>query len=262
MKANPLHLYYREGRDALLEARMDLSVVLPAHNEEATVADVVHEVHRTLTGWETQSEMILVDDGSTDRTGKIAHALATRDPSLRVVQHAPSRGYGGALKAGFAAARGEWIVFYPTDKQFIFSEIDMLLARVGEADIVTGYRLARRDNALRRLNALGWNLLVRALFGYLCRDVDCGFKLFWRGILDQVQLMSDGAMIDTELLAGAVARGYKIAEVPVTHRPRQSGRATGACVAVIVKAFRDLVRFRVRLSEELRAERAQASVVG
>jgi glycosyltransferase involved in cell wall biosynthesis len=241
---------------------MDLSVVLPAHNEEATVAEVVQEVHLTLAGWGTQSEIILVDDGSTDRTGEIAHALTIRIPSLRVVQHAPCRGYGGALKAGFATARGEWIVFYPADAQFVFREVDMLLARAGEADIVTGYRAARRDGALRRINALGWNLLVRALFGYLCRDIDCGFKLFWRGILDEVQLASDGAMIDTELLAGAVARRYKIAEVPVTHRPRVSGKATGARVEVIVRAFRDLVRFRLRLSGELRTERAEAPVAG
>jgi glycosyltransferase involved in cell wall biosynthesis len=178
------------------------------------------------------------------------------------VQHAPGRGYGGALKAGFAAARGEWIVFYPTDKQFIFSELEMLLARAGEADIVTGYRANRHDNVLRRLNALGWNSLVRLLFGYLCRDIDCGFKLFWRGILDRVELESDGAMIDTELLAGAIARGYRIAEVPVTHLPRRAGEATGAHVSVIVKAFRDLVRFRARLGRELRAEAVCAGVEG
>ncbi len=241
---------------------MDLSVVLPAHNEEATVGDVVQEVHRTLAEWDMQSEIILVDDGSTDRTGEIGHALAARIPSLRVVQHAPHRGYGGALKSGFAAARGEWIAFYPTDKQFVFREIGMLLARVGEADIVTGYRAARRDHALRRLNALGWNLLVRGLFGYLCRDIDCGFKLFWRGILDQVELASDGAVIDTELLAGAVARGYKIAEVPVTHRPRQAGRATGARLGVILRAFRDIVRFRIRLNAELRTGRTRAAIAG
>jgi glycosyltransferase involved in cell wall biosynthesis len=241
---------------------MELSVVLPAHNEEATVAKVVEEVHRTLADWEMEAEIILVDDGSTDRTGEIAQALAARIPSLRVVQHAPGRGYGGALKAGFAAARGEWIVFYPTDKQFIFSELEMLLARAGEADIVTGYRANRHDNVLRRLNALGWNSVVRFLFGYLCRDVDCGFKLFWRGILDQVELDSDGAMIDTELLAGAVARGYRIAEVPVTHLPRRAGEATGAHISVIARAFRDLVRFRARLSRELRAEAVRAGVGG
>lgn len=241
---------------------MELSVVLPAHNEEATVAKVVEEVHRTLADWEMEAEIILVDDGSTDRTGEIAQALAARIPSLRVVQHAPGRGYGGALKAGFAAARGEWIVFYPTDKQFIFSELEMLLARAGEADIVTGYRANRHDNVLRRLNALGWNSVVRFLFGYLCRDVDCGFKLFWRGILDQVELDSDGAMIDTELLAGAVARGYRIAEVPVTHLPRRAGEATGAHISVIARAFRDLVRFRARLSRKLRAEAVRAGVGG
>jgi glycosyltransferase involved in cell wall biosynthesis len=241
---------------------MDLSVVLPAHNEEATVAEVVEEVHRSLTGWEMEAEIILVDDGSTDRTGEIAHALAARIPSLRVVQHIPGRGYGGALKAGFAAAHGGWIVFFPTDKQFIFSELEMLLAWVGEADIVTGYRAERHDNVMRRLNALGWNLLVRLLFGYLCRDIDCGFKLFWRGILDRVELESDGAMIDTELLAGAVARGYRIAEVPVTHLPRRAGEASGAHIGVIVKAFRDLVRFRARLDRELRAEAVGASVGG
>jgi glycosyltransferase involved in cell wall biosynthesis len=241
---------------------MDLSVVLPAHNEEATVADAVQEVHRTLAEWDMQSEIILVDDGSTDQTGEIARALAACMPSLRVVQHSLNKGYGGALKAGFAAARGEWIAFYPTDNQFVFREIDMLLARVGEADIVTGYRVARRDNPMRKFNALGWNLLVRVLFGYLCRDIDCGFKLFWRGILDQVELESDGAVIDTELLAGAVARGYNIAEVPVTHRPRQAGRATGARLGVIVRAFRDLLRFRLRLNGELRAEGARALAAG
>jgi glycosyltransferase involved in cell wall biosynthesis len=241
---------------------MDLTVVLPAHNEAATVADVVQEVHHTLAEWDVRSEIIVVDDGSTDGTGEIARALLPSVPSLRVLQHAPNRGYGGALKAGFAVARGEWIAFYPTDGQFVFREIGLLLARVDEADIVTGYRVARRDNALRRLNALGWNLLVRGLFGYLCRDIDCGFKLFWRGILDQLELVSDGAVMDTELLAGAAARRFKIAEVPVTHRPRQAGRATGARPRVILRAFRDLIRYRIRLDRELRAERERAPVAG
>ena len=95
---------------------------------------------------------------------------------------------------------------------------------------------------------------MRVLFGYLCRDIDCGFKLLRRQVLDRVHLVSDGAMIDTELLAGARARGFRIAEVPVTHLPRTAGEATGASLAVIVRAFRDLARFRLRLSRELRQE--------
>jgi glycosyltransferase involved in cell wall biosynthesis len=238
-----------------------LSVVLPAHNEEATVAGVVEEVSTVVQQLGMDHEIILVNDGSTDRTGEIARDLAQRIPGFRLVEHHPGRGYGGALKAGFAAATKELIAFFPTDRQFVFAEIDRFLARIDEADIVSGDRVDRQDSPIRKLNALGWNTLVRLLFGYLCRDIDCGFKLFRREILGRVPIASDGAMIDTEFLAGARARGYRVAEVPVTHLPRTSGEATGANLSVILKAFRDLVRFRLRLSRELRAERRQTGQV-
>ena len=159
------------------------------------------------------------------------------------LQH-PNRGYGGSLKAGFAAATKHLIAFIPADEQFVFSEIDQFLEQIAEADIVCGYRVNRRDNFIREFNAFGWNTLVRLLFGYLCRDIDCGFKLFRREVLEHVTIVSDGAMIDTELLAGARARGFRIAEAPVTHLPRVAGEATGADLKVIAQAFRDLARFR------------------
>ena len=147
------------------------------------------------------------------------------------------------------------IAFTPADKQFVFSEIDRFLARMDGVDIVSGYRANRQDSFIRKLNAFGWNTLVSMLFGRLCSDIDCGFKMFRREILEHVSIISDGAMIDTEFLAGAKARGFRIAEVPVTHLPRTAGEATGANVGVIVKAFRDLARFRLRLSRELREEK-------
>jgi hypothetical protein len=97
-------------------------------------------------------------------------------------------------------------------------------------------------------------MVVRLFFGYLCRDIDCGFKLFRREILNEINIVSDGAMIDTELLAKAKAHGFRIAEAPLTHLPREAGEATGANLPVILKAFRDLIRFRLRLSRELREE--------
>jgi glycosyltransferase involved in cell wall biosynthesis len=200
-------------------------------------------------------EIILVDDGSTDRTGEIARELEQRIPSFRLVEHYPNRGYGGSLKAGFAAATKDLVAFTPADKQFVFGEITRFLEKIEQADVVSGYRASRQDSLIRKLNALGWNSLVRLLFGYLCRDIDCGFKLFRRKVLEHVNLVSDGAMVDTEFLAGAKARGYRIAEVEVTHLPRVAGHPTGANVKVIVKAFRDLARFRLRLSRELREER-------
>jgi glycosyltransferase involved in cell wall biosynthesis len=233
-----------------------LSIVLPAYNEEANVAATVEQVSAVTGQLGVDYEILLVNDGSRDRTGEIGRELAERIPHVRLVEHYPNRGYGGALKAGFAAASGDLIAFVPADNQFVFAEIDRFLAQIDGADIVCGYRADRQDNAVRRFNAWGWNTLVQILFGRLCRDIDCGFKLFRREILAQVPLVSDGAMIDTEFLAGAKARGYRIAEVPVTHLPRMAGEATGANLRVIARAFRDLVRFRLRLSQELRRETA------
>jgi glycosyltransferase involved in cell wall biosynthesis len=232
-----------------------LSIVLPAYNEEANVASAVEQVSAVAQQLGMEYEIILVNDGSADRTGEIGRELMERVPHFRLVEHYPNRGYGGSLKAGFAAATKDLIAFVPADNQFDFGEIHLLLDALDGADIVSGYRAKREDHFVRKLNALGWNTLVRVLFGYLCHDIDCGFKLFRREVLDHVTIISDGAMIDTELLAGARARGFRIAEVPVTHLPRVGGEATGANFKVIAKAFRDLARFRRRLSRELRQER-------
>ena len=232
-----------------------LSIVLPAYNEEANAETAVEQVSDVAEQLGMDYEIILVNDGSKDRTGEIGRELMQRVPHFRLVEHYPNRGYGGSLKAGFAAATKELIAFIPADNQFDFNEIHLLLEALDGADIVSGYRAEREDTFVRRLNAFGWNTLVRLLFGYLCRDIDCGFKLFRREVLDHVVIESDGAMIDTELLAGARARGFRIADVPVTHLPRVAGEATGANIKVIAKAFRDLARFRQRLSRELRQER-------
>ena len=232
-----------------------LSIVLPAYNEEENVEAAVEQVSAVTQKLGIDYEIILVNDGSADRTGDIGRELEERVPNFQLVEHHPNRGYGGSLKAGFAAATKDLVAFVPADQQFDFGEITVLLERIDEADIVSGYRADRQDNFIRKLNALGWNTLVGLLFGRLCRDIDCGFKLFRREILDHVHIESNGAMIDTEFLAGAKARGYRITDVPVTHLPRVAGEATGANVAVVAKAFRDLVRFRLRLSQELREEK-------
>jgi glycosyltransferase involved in cell wall biosynthesis len=231
-----------------------LSIVLPAYNEEANVERAVEQVSRVARQLGMEYEIILVNDGSADRTGEIGHELEGRIPNYRLVEHYPNRGYGGSLKAGFEAATKELIAFVPADNQFDFGEIAALLEALDGADIVSGYRAKREDPFVRRLNAFGWNTLVSVLFGRLGRDIDCGFKLFRREILGHVTIESNGAMIDTEFLAGAKARGYRIAEVPVTHLPRVGGEATGANFKVIAKAFRDLALFRLRLSRELRQE--------
>lgn len=230
---------------------------MPAWNEEANVEAALKHVSQVLQSLDLDYEIILVNDGSRDRTGEIAKSLVRQIPHLKVVEHYPNRGYGGALKAGFANTTKDLIAFVPSDNQFDFNDIRGLLAAIDGAAIVSGYRADRQDPLIRKLNAFGWNSVVRLLFGYLARDIDCGFKLFRREILDRVTLYSNGAMIDTEMLAGAKARGYKIAELPVKHLPRVAGNPTGANPRVILRAFRDLFRFRRRLLAELAVEKSK-----
>jgi glycosyltransferase involved in cell wall biosynthesis len=232
-----------------------VSIVIPAYDEQFSIGATLEHVSAAASSIGVPCQIIVVNDGSRDGTGAVVRGLLTRTPHLELVEHFPNRGYGGSLRAGFAAAVHDWIAFLPGDNQFDPRDLSRLLERASDADIVSGYRAERQDTPIRKLNAFGWNLAVTGLFGRLCRDIDCGFKLFRRDLLQHARVESNGAMIDTELLAGAKARGFVIADLPVTHRPRTAGHPTGANVRVILRAFRDLVRFRMRLSRELRDER-------
>lgn len=226
------------------EEMPSISVVLPAYNEEANVGQAVRKAMEAVAAHTSDYEVIVVDDGSRDRTSEVVQAIIEEHPQVRLVRHKVNRGYGGALRSGFEAATKELIFFTASDNQYDLSEIGRLLPLIISADIVTGFRSHRRDSLLRRLYAWAWNALVNLLFGYLSRDIDCAFKLFRRKVLEEVTLTSSGAMIDTELLAGARRRGFRIQEVAVSHFPRQVGHQTGADPWVVLRAFRDLIRYR------------------
>ncbi|MBI4318106.1 MAG: glycosyltransferase family 2 protein [Chloroflexi bacterium] len=227
-----------------------VSVVLPAYNEEEnipkTVAAVVHVMDKLADDY----EVIVVDDGSRDRTAEITTEISQRFPVVKLVRHPTNSGYGAALATGFAAASKELVFLTDADHQFDIAELSKLLPYIGEADLVIGYRAVRRDPLHRRLNGFGWNLLVNILFGHTARDVDCAFKLFRREILDHIHVESRGATFSTEFLVRARRKGYRVVEVPVTHLPRLAGNPTGARLSVILRAFRELIRFRLKLSSQ------------
>ena len=233
-----------------------ISVVLPAWNEEHNIATAIQQAVTALEGIGADYEIIVVDDGSRDGTARVVGELQAGNPQLRLVRHEVNRGYGQALRSGYAAAQKDLVLIHHADSQFDLTEIKRFLPLLAQADIICGYRAQRADPFMRKVNALGWNTVVRLLFGYLARDIDCGFKLFRREVLEHVHLTATrGAMIDTELLASARARGFRIAELPVTHLPRLGGQPTGAHLDVIITSFRELFAFRRRLSAELASER-------
>jgi glycosyltransferase involved in cell wall biosynthesis len=211
-------------------------------NEEANIEEAVRRALAILPRFADPFEVILVNDGSKDRTGTMADDLAKSDPRVRVVHHPENRGYGAALRSGIAAARYDWIFYTDGDNQFDLEEISLLLPLRFDHEIVTGYRVTRSDPTNRRINAWIFNLLMRILFGLRLRDVDCAFKLYRADIFQGMTLTSEGAMIDAEILARARKQGARIAEIGVHHYPRTAGQQTGAKLSVLFRAGRELLR--------------------
>ena len=240
----------QERGPAVLDAKRDmrLSIVLPAYDEEDNVEAAIAEATTAAERLVAEHEIVVVNDGSVDGTAARVRAAAERDPRVRLVEHDRNRGYGEALRSGFLASRLDFVFFTDADLQFDMGELALLLPYAGAVDVVAGYRLNRQDAMVRRLNAYGWNLLVRVLFYVPVRDIDCAFKLFDRRVLEEVDIESVGAMVNTELMVKLGRRGASVVEVGVHHRPRRAGEGRGASPRVIAMAFREIVRMRRRLT--------------
>ena len=221
-----------------------LTVFFPCYNEEANVERTTLAAMTACDRLVEDYEVIIVNDGSSDRTGQIADRLARQHERVRAVHNRPNRGYGGALQRGFEEATKEWIFYTDGDGQFDFDEIDSLIPMLDKFDIVSAYRLDRQDSPIRKLNALCWGVLVNTLFGMRIRDIDCAFKIFPRSLFREIRMESTGALIDTEILAKALRRGYRIGQIGVHHYPRTAGEQTGANFGVILRAFKELFALR------------------
>ena len=222
----------------------ELTVFFPFYNEEENIEKLVAYAVEVLEKLELDYEMILVNDGSRDRTGELADGLARQNPRIKVIHHHPNRGYGGALQSGFGNATKEWVFYTDGDGQFDLSQLELLLPLAKNFDIVNGYRLNRQDSLMRKINAACWGLLVKTLLRFKARDVDSAFKLYRREIFDHIEMKSTGALIDAEILARARRAGYSLSEIGVRHLPRTAGEQTGANLKVILRAFKELRQLR------------------
>ncbi|MBX4191948.1 bifunctional glycosyltransferase family 2/GtrA family protein [Candidatus Parcubacteria bacterium] len=220
-----------------------VSIFFPAYNEEQNLtATILRAVEMAENSpFISDYEIIIINDGSTDRTLDIAYELEARYPKVRTVNHATNQGYGAALKSGIATARMEYVFFTDADLQFDIMEVNNLLLQVPQYGAVIGYRAPRRDPFIRLLNAKVWNLLNRLLFGLRVRDIDCAFKIFKRDLIQNLPLQAEGAMISAETLIRLKRAGVTLKEVPVSHLPRKAGSPTGASPAVIMRAFKEMM---------------------
>ena len=224
----------------------ELSVFFPTYNEEGSIEKTVKKAREVLENVVGKWEITIVNDGSRDKTGEISEKLSQSDKRIRVITHNPNRGYGAAFKTGFYSAKYDWVAFTDADGQFDFSEISNFIEtqKKTRADVVIGYYLGRRVSIGRKLNTFLWELVVFLMFGLKVRDIDCGFKMVSKKVIETIPKLEAerGAFISSEFLIKTKRAGFKIVEIGVHHYPRSAGRGTGADLNVIIKSFVDLFK--------------------
>jgi glycosyltransferase involved in cell wall biosynthesis len=230
-----------------------LSVFFPCYNEEKNIQKTVSKAVLTLKKVAQKWEIILIDDGSKDNTAKVLQKIKKQYPKqIKIITHNPNRGYGAALKSGLYNAKYQWIVFTDSDGQFDFSEITKFIKKQQstKADLVIGYYLSRKVSKATIITSKIWELIVFILFGLHVTDIDCGFKLINKKVVNTIPKLEAerGAFISSEFLIKAKKSGFKIVEIGVHHYPRLEGAATGRNIKVILKSFSDLFRLWFKIN--------------
>jgi dolichol-phosphate mannosyltransferase len=222
---------------------------MPAYNEEDILPVALAEAFEALDEVAEIWELVVVDDGSSDRTPEILEHWSAQDPRVRVLTQQPNQGYSKALARGFGEPRYPVVFYTDADAQFDLREIAELYPHLEQVDMVSGYRVDRQDPWLRRLSSAVYNTIQGVALDIRVRDVNCAFKLFRRSFFDGVRLSSDGFLVDAELYARAKRAGLRWVQVAVRHRPRQAGESTVRASSVV-----DSLRELWRLRRALRAE--------
>jgi glycosyltransferase involved in cell wall biosynthesis len=203
-----------------------LSIFFPAYNDSGTIASLVITALITARGLTSDYEVIVVNDGSADGTASILDELARTYPEVRVVHHETNRGYGGALRTGFATATRELVFYTDGDAQYDPAEMEMLWRRFDAGvDLVNGYKISRSDPIHRLIIGRIYHHTVKLLFGLTVRDVDCDFRMMRRSIFEKVHLEKNSGVICLEMMKKITDAGFRIAEVPVHHYHRAYGKS-------------------------------------
>lgn len=231
------------------KGEVSLSLFFPAYNDAPSLPALLERTFAVLPRCADDYEVIVVNDGSQDTTGEVLAELALKyAPRLRVITHPKNRGYGGALRSGFAAATKELVFYTDGDGQYDPGELPLLLERLApDVGLVNGYKLQRHDPWHRVWIGRIYNFMARLLFRIRIRDIDCDFRLIRRRLLEHIRLTSTSGTICVELVRKLELSRYRVEEVGVHHYPRCHGRSQFFRVRSLARTFWQLLRLWVRL---------------
>ena len=228
--------------------RESISAFFPAYNDWGTIASMVVLTTRVLGQLTDDYEVIVVNDASPDHVHEILEELAERYPRFRYVTHEANRGYGGALKSGFAAATKQWVFYTDGDAQYDVRELRLLWDRRREVDVVNGYKIQRSDPWYRAVIGRLYHHFVRTLFRIPVRDVDCDFRLIRREVFDRIRLTEDSGLICVEMMAKIARARCRIAQVPVHHYHRMHGQSQFFNFRRVFRVFVQMIKLWWRLT--------------
>jgi glycosyltransferase involved in cell wall biosynthesis len=232
-----------------MKEKPSISAFFPAYNDAGTISGMVITALLTLRELTDDYEVIVINDGSRDHTAAVLDELARVYPDeVRVIHHLKNRGYGGALRSGFASAAKEWIFYTDGDAQYDPRELKKLAALMSDqVDFINGWKIERNDPLHRIVIGRLYQYFVKATFGLRLKDVDCDFRLMRRKVFDKVQLTADSGVICVELMKKVQDAGFRLAETPVHHFHRAYGKSQFFNFPRLVHVARDLADLWIRL---------------
>lgn len=224
-----------------------ISILIPAYNEEHTIEKVVKDGINALKRLAGKYQILVVDDGSTDSTGKILDRLARGNKSIRVIHFKKNMGIGVALYTLYKESKGDFVITAPADDQVRIKELLAMMPCIIDHDIVVGNRVNRADSFFRRFSSGIFSLALRLRFGLKVRDITSA-KIYRKSVFSSIRIDSRTAFVDPEILIKAVRKRLRIIEVPIKHYPRVKGEAKGLSLKIIVPQLFELFRafFRIR----------------
>lgn len=221
-----------------------VSFFCPAYNDEKNLPVLVPHVSEFLKEITDVYEIIIVHDGSPDKTGPVADELAREYPNVRVIHHPKNMGYGATLRDGFLAATYDYVMYTDGDNQYDVREFIPYLHLLETADVLSGYVTKKANSFRRKVQSEVWNVLISFLFFIRCRDINCAMKIYKRRVLENISIKSSSCFIDAEMIIKAKKGGFKIAQFPVTHFSRTGGLASGSKMNVIVPTIIEMIKYR------------------
>jgi glycosyltransferase involved in cell wall biosynthesis len=228
----------------------EISVFLPAYNEELNIRRTVSEIDSFLSRLFKRYEILVVNDGSEDKTGKIAEDMARENTHIRVIHHKKKRGYGFALKTGFENSKHDFMFYTDMDGQFDINELKKFLPHINDYDLVIGFRTDRKDPVMRIVVSKGFNFFVKKILNLKVKDPDCAFKLCKKELLEKIELKCERSA-DVELLLKSKKNGAKIKEIGIRHYPRRFGKSEASVgplyivkPSLVLKSIKEILRLR------------------